>query len=80
MQLSVYESKNVSREGMSKTDSLSLDCEVCKEKLDNRDLLKDNIVCWKCGWKVPLANVISIEHHDQEWLDELFDGLMYPAD
>lgn len=31
--------------------SLSVCCPVCEEKLDDRDVVKGHIVCWKCGWK-----------------------------
>ena len=31
-------------------------CNVCKEQLDNRDIIRDSILsCWKCGSKRELT-------------------------
>lgn len=66
------------------TKSFKILCAVCEELLDKRDIVKSNIVCWKCGWKKPAINVLKREDREEEdldiWLDNMFESIMYPYD
>lgn len=44
-----------------------ISCPTCSEKLDDRDVVKGRVVCWKCGWKDPFPI------DDDEWIDALIN-------
>lgn len=59
----------------------NIDCDVCEEPLDDRDIVRGNYVCWKCGWKkeVPKVRTYKIDEID-EMLENYLNDLNYPVD
>lgn len=50
---------------------MRIECDTCKEELDDRDVQGDSIICWKCGWKTSY-----VEEEDDEFDRDLY-GLNY---
>lgn len=59
----------------------SVTCERCEENLDERDVVEESFVCWKCGWKVkrPAKRKYDLDDLD-DMLEDYLDTFSYSVD
>lgn len=56
-------------------------CGRCSESLDDRDVQKEVLTCWKCGWKETRLNVKKGKADDiSEWVEKYLSAIDYPTD
>lgn len=60
-----------------KKGSIKLTCGICKENLDDRDLVEGCLIhCWKCGWKKELD--LKDDEHD-DLIDFYYEGCYFQS-
>ena len=48
---------------------MKVTCTACKENLDDRDIVKQKVICWKCGCKMDIEATENSEdeNDEEEW-------------
>jgi hypothetical protein len=50
---------------------IRVSCEICSEHLDERDLKKNRLKCWKCGWETVV--LIKEDVDNPNWVEDMID-------
>lgn len=62
--------------------SIHIECERCKEKLDDRDFAeeKEKITCWKCGWSKTHIKPIKFSDLEDWYYNYMAAGFDFCSD